>query len=68
VPLRPGGHEIAVEFDRLDLNGGRYQVHVGLFSTDWKVTYAYCWDAASFEVRGERGDGPLDPPRRWKAE
>jgi lipopolysaccharide transport system ATP-binding protein len=68
VPLRPGRHEIAVEFDRLDLNGGRYQVHVGLFSTDWKVTYAYRWDAATFEVHGERGDGPLDPPRRWKAE
>jgi lipopolysaccharide transport system ATP-binding protein len=68
VPLRAGQHEIAVEFERLDLNGGRYQVHVGLFSTDWKTTYAYRWEAATFDVRGERGDGPLDPPRRWKAE
>jgi hypothetical protein len=65
LPVRPGTHEIAIDFERLDFAAGRYQVHVGIFSTDWKVTYAYRWEAATFDVRGERGDGPVDPPRRW---
>lgn len=66
LDVRPGTHELTLELDRLDLAAGRYHVHVGLFSSDWKVTYAYGWEAAAFDVRGEPGDGALDPPRRWK--
>jgi lipopolysaccharide transport system ATP-binding protein len=68
LALGPGAHQLTLELERTDLVGGRYHVDVGLFSADWKTTYAFEWEAAALEVRGEPGDGLMAPPRRWRAD
>lgn len=57
---------LILHLDRVDLVSNAYSVHVGVFSTDWSTTWAYRWEAASFQVRGPDSRGALSPPRRWR--
>ena len=53
VPCEVGRHTIAIRWDRLDLGGGRYHVHVGAYSAGWRTTLAYAWEATSVIVAGD---------------
>lgn len=62
--MEPGAEELRVDFDRVDLAPGRYDVQVALFDRSWRRQLAH--QRVPLQVRG---DGPdrafLAPPHQW---
>ena len=68
LPSTLGRHRISMRLERLDLVDAEYHVSVGVFSPDWQTTFAYAWQAATFDMDGEDLSGMMAPPRRWTME
>jgi lipopolysaccharide transport system ATP-binding protein len=67
VPTLRGRGCLAVEFERLDLCGGRYFVDVGCYERDWSHAYDYHWHLYPLLINGPPGNkGILSPPTRWE--
>lgn len=62
-----GTGSVALNFERLDLNGGSYHIDVGVYRHDWAYAYDYHWRAypltvlAATEVKGS-----VNPPHGWE--
>lgn len=53
--------------ERLDLQGGKYFVDVGIYKQDWDYAYDYHWHAYPFTVEANLiCKGILQPPMRWE--
>jgi lipopolysaccharide transport system ATP-binding protein len=64
TPLAPRPQELRVDFDRLDLASGRYEVIVGIYSSDWSRRY----DERRLPLAVSGGDATsatLAPPHEW---
>ena len=61
IALDAGNHSLNLRLDRLDLAGGRYNIHVGIYSADWANTLAYAWEATSLTVTGDEASSPVSP-------
>jgi lipopolysaccharide transport system ATP-binding protein len=67
IPVSPGRGQIKLHIERLDLRGGKYDVNVGVFATDWSITYDYHWNLKSFRIAWTPNEETiLYPPRRWE--
>ncbi|HBY94677.1 MAG TPA: ABC transporter ATP-binding protein [Chloroflexi bacterium] len=67
LTLVQGTGRIALQFERLDLSGGRYYIDVGTYAHDWGDTYDYHWRAYPLTVRPTSGEkGVLSPPHCWE--
>lgn len=62
-------HAMRLDFERLDLAGGEYDIEIGLYRGDWGYAYdLHSW-GHTFSVVGSGGArGVMDPPRRWAVE
>lgn len=64
--LRDAGR-ITLHFDRLDLNGGRYYVDVGVYTQNWDYAYDYHWRIYPLTVLPTNSKkGALYPPHHWE--
>jgi lipopolysaccharide transport system ATP-binding protein len=62
-----GKGQIKLHCDRLDLNGGRYYVDIGIYEQNWAYAYDYHWHVYPLLVRSKMGaKGVLAPPYRWE--
>jgi len=62
-----GAGSVAINFERLDLNSGVYQVHVGAYRHDWSYAYDFHWRAYSFTVISfGPSKGVVNPPHEWE--
>lgn len=67
IPLSLGAGQIKLHIERLDLRGGKYDVNVGVFATDWSITYDYQWNLQPFHITWTPNEQTiLYPPRRWE--
>jgi lipopolysaccharide transport system ATP-binding protein len=68
LPTIQGREKIKLCLERLDLEGGKYYINVGIYEQNWNYTYDYHWNAHQFFVRPTRGDRKsiLNPPLRWE--
>lgn len=66
LPRIQGPGQIALQLERLDLNGGAYFVDVGVYRPDWAYAFDYHWHVYPLLVR-QTGNpkGVLHPPHRW---
>jgi lipopolysaccharide transport system ATP-binding protein len=66
LPTLQGAGQISLHFERLDLNGGRYYLDVGVYPRDWGYAYDHHSHAYALEVRptGSR-KGILYSPHHW---
>ncbi len=62
------GHgQVALQIERLDLNGGQYYVDVGAYEQNWAYTYDYHWHVYPLIVHPTTNDkGVIYPPHRWE--
>ncbi|MEM7028479.1 MAG: ABC transporter ATP-binding protein [Chloroflexota bacterium] len=66
VPTVNGSGKIRLEIDRLDLNGGKFFVNVGVYEQAWRYTYDYHWQVYPFYIQpSHHSQGILQPPTRW---
>lgn len=66
LPTLQGEGRISLYFERLDLNGGRYLLDVGVYARDWGYAYDYHWHAYALEVRPTgTTKGMLCVPHHW---
>lgn len=55
--------------ERLDLQGGRYFVNIGIFHHGWQYAYDYHWNVYPLVVNSTlHSYGILSPPRRWEVD
>jgi len=67
LPALQGRGRIALQFERLDLNGGRHFVDVGAYPGDWAHAYDYHWHVYPLQVSPTAAThGLLHPPHRWE--
>jgi lipopolysaccharide transport system ATP-binding protein len=67
VQTLEGQGEIVLKLDRLDLNGGVYNVDVGVYERDWAYAYDYHWHTYTLTVLpAAQSKGALLPPYRWE--
>jgi lipopolysaccharide transport system ATP-binding protein len=66
LPTLQGNGKLCLEFERLDLTGGRYYIDVGVYETNWTYAYDYHWHAYPLVIGGpQSGKGMLQPPYQW---
>lgn len=66
IPLQEKG-KIRLVIERLDLQGGKYFVNVGMYQQDWDYAYDYHRHAYPFTVGKQTvSQGILHPPMRWE--
>jgi lipopolysaccharide transport system ATP-binding protein len=63
-PVGPEGLRIALALDDLELAPGDYFVDVGVYPSDWSLSYDYHWHAHPLTVTGERHTDHIYRPRR----
>lgn len=66
LPDVSGRTRASLVLDRLDLNGGRYFVDVGIYESSWAYAYDYHWGVYPLIVSQPGGQGVLRPPHRWE--
>jgi lipopolysaccharide transport system ATP-binding protein len=67
ISVVSGKGQVRLELERLDLQGGKYFVDVGIFKQDWAYAYDYHWHVYPFTVRPTSSErGILRPPHRWE--
>ncbi len=67
--ISPGTGRIRLQIDRLDLNGGKYSMHAGVHSKNWKTLLEYQDKMAELIVKPTRViEGLLHPPCIWTIE
>ena len=67
IPIWEGFGEVALVVDRLDLEGKKYYINVGIYAPDWSKTYDYHWQQYPFEIHWTLPENSiLNPPRRWE--
>lgn len=62
-----GEGQIALDFDRLDLNSGVYYVDVGAYVQDWSYAYDYHSRVYPLTINGDGTRAVLHSPHRWEA-
>jgi lipopolysaccharide transport system ATP-binding protein len=67
LPTLQGSGQIRTYFERLDLNGGRYFINVGIYEQNWNYSYDFHWRAYPLTIQaGGSEKGVLHPPHRWE--
>ncbi len=67
LPTLQGDGRIYLDFERLDLAGGKYFIDSGAYETSWAYVYDYHWHAYPLGIMGvQDGKGVLQPPCKWK--
>jgi lipopolysaccharide transport system ATP-binding protein len=67
LPTIQGRGKVALQFERLDLNGGQYYIDVSVYERDWAYAYDSHWHVYPLLIRSTGYDkGILRPPNRWK--
>jgi lipopolysaccharide transport system ATP-binding protein len=62
-----GFGSVALNFHRLDLNTGEYQIDVGIYTHDWAYAYDYHWRAYPLTVWAANPvKGLVNPPHVWE--
>lgn len=58
---------VRIEFERLDLLPGEYELDLGCYSPDWETVYDFHWHAYRLTVAGAgSGKGAMHAPHRWR--
>lgn len=60
-----GSGQIALNLERLDLNGGLYYVDVGAYAQDWTYAYDYHSNVCPLVVYGDGSKAVLHSPHNW---
>jgi lipopolysaccharide transport system ATP-binding protein len=63
-PVGPEGRRVTLSLDDLELAPGDYYVDVGVYPTDWGLSYDYHWRYYRLKVTGERYTDHVFRPRR----
>jgi lipopolysaccharide transport system ATP-binding protein len=67
LPTIQGREKVALQLERLDLNGGQYHVDVGVHEREWAYAYDYHWHVYPLIIHPTGGEkGILHPPHRWE--
>jgi lipopolysaccharide transport system ATP-binding protein len=67
LPTLQGQGRITLRLERLDLNGGKYNINVGVYEKNWAYAYDHHWQAYSISVQSGGGEkGVLCPPYQWE--
>lgn len=61
--------KITLHIERLDLNGGKYSISIGIYEKNWSYAYDFHWQVYSISVRSQlNAKGIISPPHRWVIE
>ncbi|MBE9127584.1 MULTISPECIES: ABC transporter ATP-binding protein [unclassified Coleofasciculus] len=67
LPLIQGEGQVKLHLERLDLNGGKYFIDVGIYEPTWAYAYDYHWHVYPLEIQSPvNKNGILSPPLRWE--
>jgi len=67
LPVLQGKGKLSLQYERMDLAGGRYYVEVGVYPSNWEFTYDYHWHVYPFNVRATSNEkGVFSPPHHWE--